>query len=223
MATDLPGPLSVLVAVGDDALADRLIEELQRQGLVAFVPPHHDGDIHIDVLLAEVPFPGWQAMQREGTSVIAFAEGASDAAVAALLATGADDVITRSDRPREVVARVRAVGRRRPATRSSDMPLGRIRVGDVELDTDSRRVTVRGREAHVTQTQFDLLAHLLLNAGRVVTRKSLLDNVWGPEATRDPNAIQQQVRRLRDAIELDPSNPSHLRTVPGVGYRFERE
>lgn len=96
-------------------------------------------------------------------------------------------------------------------------------VGDFTIDVDRREVSRAGEIVELTRLEFDLLTHLVINAGRVISRDDLLRAVWQSSAEwQDPATVTVHVRRLRQKLEADPSEPMHILTVYGVGYRFER-
>jgi DNA-binding response OmpR family regulator len=133
------------------------------------------------------------------------------------LEIGADDYVVKPFSPRELVARVRAVLRRtRAAARGDEV----VRAGDVEIDTAKMRVSVGGRHVDLTPTEFQLLATLAREPGRVFTRSQLLDAVHGVAIESYERAIDAHVKNIRRKIEPDPGSPRYVVTVHGVGYRF---
>ncbi len=133
------------------------------------------------------------------------------------LELGADDYVVKPFSPKELVARVRAVFRRSDARHT---PVESIRVADLEIDVARMRVTVEGRPVELTATEFQLLAALAREPGRVFTRGQLLDAVHGVAFESYERAIDAHVKNLRKKIEPTPGHPRYLLTVHGVGYRF---
>ena len=134
---------------------------------------------------------------------------------------GADDYVVKPFSPREVVSRVRAVLRRARSTDpTEEAPPEPIEVGDFCLDYATRRVTVRGKALSLTAREFDLLWFLARHPAQVFTREQLLDSVWGYDFHGDASTVTVHIRRLREKVEDDPSDPRYIATEWGVGYRF---
>jgi two-component system response regulator ResD len=132
---------------------------------------------------------------------------------------GADDYVAKPFSPREVVARVRAVLRRSLLPEDDDPPV--LVAGDLEIDLRRREARKGGAPVRLTRKEFDLLAHMAARPGITLTRTQLLDDVWDFAWDGDASTVTVHVRRLREKIEERPSDPAHLLTVWGVGYRFE--
>ncbi|HEY5663110.1 MAG TPA: response regulator transcription factor [Ilumatobacter sp.] len=141
------------------------------------------------------------------------------------LEVGADDYVAKPYRVRELVARIRALLRRAGAdvTAEAERPVGRVvRVGGVALDPDEHRVTVDGADVALPLKEFEVLHLLLANAGRVLTRETLIDRVWGSDYVGDTKTLDVHIKRLRAKVERDPASPERIVTIRGLGYRYER-
>jgi two-component system response regulator RegX3 len=134
------------------------------------------------------------------------------------LELGADDYITKPFSTRELLARMRAVLRRSSADPSGDG--GVLEAGGIRLDSDRFEVTVQGDLVHLPRKEFELLELLMENAGRVLTRETLIDRVWGSDYFGDTRTLDVHIKRLRAKCEDDPHNPEHLLTIRGLGYKF---
>ncbi|MBS0316812.1 MAG: response regulator transcription factor [Proteobacteria bacterium] len=137
------------------------------------------------------------------------------------LELGADDYLPKPFEPRELLARIRAVLRRRGEEAPSSAKL--IRFGSLEIDRDARTVTVAGRASELTSYQFDLLVALAERAGRVLTRDQIMEAVRGREIDAFDRSIDVHMGRIRAAIEDDVKNPKRILTVRGVGYVFAKQ
>lgn len=135
---------------------------------------------------------------------------------------GADDYIVKPFSPRELVLRVKAVLRRTNESEPDEAPPP-VEGGGVRVDPAGREVTVEGDRVSLTAKEFDLLHFLVRHPRQVFTRDQLLDRVWGYEFQGDPSTVTVHIRRLREKIEADPSDPHRIVTVWGVGYKFEAE
>jgi len=140
----------------------------------------------------------------------------------AALDLGADDYIAKPFAIGELMARVRAALRRASSLALPEAG-GAIRFGDVEVDLERRVVTVRDAEVHLTPNEYRLLQVLLKNAGKVMTQRQLLNEVWGPHQVEQAQYLRVYVAQLRRKLEKDPARPKYLLTEPGVGYRLMTE
>ncbi|MDE2417171.1 MAG: response regulator transcription factor [Burkholderiales bacterium] len=139
------------------------------------------------------------------------------------LEMGADDYLPKPFEPRELLARIRAVLRRRVETPAAATPGSQLRFGSLEIDRDARTVRVNGTACELTSYQFDLLAALAERAGRVLTRDQIMEAVRGRELEAFDRSIDVHMGRIRAAIEADAKDPKRILTVRGVGYVFARQ
>ncbi|MGH3310578.1 MAG: response regulator [Streptomyces sp.] len=152
--------------------------------------------------------------------VVLSARQTSDEKVEALDA-GADDYVTKPFGMDELLARLRAAVRRaEPVGMPGDTAT--VETDDFSIDLAAKTVTRRGRDVHLTPTEWHLLEVLLRNSGRLVGQKQLLQEVWGPSYGRETNYLRVYMAQLRRKLEADPSHPRHFLTVPGMGYRFHQ-
>jgi two-component system, OmpR family, response regulator RegX3 len=134
------------------------------------------------------------------------------------LELGADDYVTKPFSSRELLARIKAVLRR--TVHEPDASDGVLEGGGVRLDSDSFEVTVRGEPVHLPRKEFELLELLMENSGRVLTRETLIDRIWGSDYYGDTRTLDVHIKRLRAKFEEDPHTPKHLVTIRGLGYKF---
>ena len=182
-----------------------------------------------DLVLLDVMLPGLSGVDvcRElrrisRTPVIMVTAKDSEVDTVVGLEVGADDYVTKPYRMRELVARMRAVLRRAAA---GDLGVAEehevLEAGDIRLDLARHELTVRGQAVPLPRKEFEVLELLMENAGRVLTRESLLDRVWGADYVGDTKTLDVHIKRIRGKIEDDPGRPSRITTIRGVGYRFE--
>ena len=136
------------------------------------------------------------------------------------LEMGADDYITKPFSVREFRSRVKAALRRGKMAGTGLSGGEPIRAGDLEIDFERRSVTLAGNPVQLTYVEFEILAALAGSPGRVFTRETLLEHIWGDSTYRDPRTVDVHIRHLREKLEADPKKPEYLFTVRGVGYRF---
>ena len=227
---------TVLVVEDEESFVEALVVGLKREGFRVQVA--HDGVEALevfeatrpDLVLLDVMLPRMSGIDvcREirgrGSRVpiiMVTAKGAEIDTVVGL-EVGADDYVTKPYRLRELVARMRAVMRRTPSEAAATASAEAIEVGDVSLDPLRHEVRVRGEEITLPLKEFELLELLLDNAGRVLTRDTLIDRVWGPHYVGDTKTLDVHIKRLRTKVEDDPSRPTRITTIRGLGYRYER-
>jgi two-component system response regulator RegX3 len=222
----------VLVVEDEESFSDALSYMLRREGFeVAVAGTGPDALTQFDrsgadLVLLDLMLPGLSGTevcralrQRSTVPVIMLTARDSEIDKVVGLELGADDYVTKPFSSRELVARIRAVLRRRGEP--EDPAAAALEAGPVRMDVERHVVTVNGGTVPMPLKEFDLLELLLRNAGRVLTRGQLIDRVWGADYVGDTKTLDVHVKRLRARIEPDPSNPRHLVTVRGLGYKFE--
>lgn len=191
-----------------------------REALAAF---DRDG---ADLVLLDLMLPGLPGTEvcrelrtRSSVPIIMLTAKDSEVDIVVGLELGADDYVTKPYSTRELLARIRAVLRRRIDV--DDLDEAVLEVGGVRMDVDRHAVSVDGKEIAMPLKEFELLELLLRNAGRVLTRGQLIDRIWGADYFGDTKTLDVHIKRIRSKIEADPSQPVLLLTVRGLGYRFE--
>ena len=225
------GPTRVLVVDDEPMVREVLARYLSKEGFAVDVA--EDGERALerlaetepDLVLLDLMLPkvdGYevfrQLRERTRTPVIMLTARGEETDRIVGLELGADDYVTKPFSPREVVARVRAVLRR---TGSAPEEASVLEHGDLEIDVARREARLRGQPVKLTRKEFELLHHLASNPGVTFTRTRLLEDVWDFAWDGDSATVTVHIRRLREKIEDDPSDPKRLVTVWGVGYRFE--
>ena len=222
----------VLVVEDEESFSDVLSFMLRKEGFeVGVATTGTDAvsqfDQHgADLVLLDLMLPGMSGTEvcrnlRQRSNVPIIMVTAKDGEVDKVvgLELGADDYVTKPFSTRELVARIRAVLRRRGD--AEELLPAVVEAGPVRIDVDRHVVTVSGRAVTLPLKEFDLLELLVRNSGRVLTRGQLIDRVWGSDYVGDTKTLDVHVKRLRAKVEADPGRPVHLVTVRGLGYKFE--
>jgi two-component system response regulator RegX3 len=224
----------VLVVEDEESFSDALSYMLRREGfdaVVAGTGPEALAEFDrsgADIVLLDLMLPGLPGTEvcralrtRSNVPIIMLTakDGEIDKVVG--LELGADDYVTKPYSARELVARIRAVLRRRGDAAEAPPGDGVLEAGRVRMDVERHVVAVDGDPVPLPLKEFDLLEYLLRNAGRVLTRGQLIDRVWGADYVGDTKTLDVHVKRLRAKLEPDPANPSYLLTVRGLGYKLE--
>lgn len=181
---------------------------------------------HPDLVLLDLGLPDRDGLEvirgirlwSQMPIVVLSARGQEKDKIAAL-DLGADDYVAKPFAVGELLARIRAA-LRRAAPLAADGADAVIRFGTVQADFEKRVITVGGEEVHLTPNEYKLLQVLIKHAGRVVTQRQLLNEVWGPQHTEQSQYLRVYVAQLRRKLERDPARPRYLQTEPGVGYRL---
>jgi two-component system, OmpR family, response regulator RegX3 len=222
----------VLIVEDEPSLADSIRYALEHEGYSCTVIGDGAQAVEFvrawrpDIVLLDLMLPGkpgtevCQAIRAIGkVPIVMVTAKDAEADKVVGLELGADDYITKPFSMRELIARVRAVLRRGPEAGPREATV--IHCGPVELDTDRHEVRVRGSVVDLPPKEFSLLEVLMRRAGKLTTRATLIDEVWGQDYYGDTRTLDVHIKRLRAKVELDPTMPTHLRTVRGLGYRFE--
>jgi two-component system response regulator RegX3 len=225
---------TILLVEDEEAFIEALTVGLRREGFI--VETARDGaealdrfdEIRPDLVLLDVMLPTVSGIdvcrelrRRTDVPIIMVTAKAAEIDTVVGLEVGADDYVTKPYRLRELVARMRAVLRRRQAGGDAigdDHEV--IRLDGIELDTDSHEVRVNDQVVNLPLKEFELLALLMENAGRVLPRSTLIDRVWGSDYVGDTKTLDVHVKRIRSKIEDDPSSPTRIVTIRGLGYKY---
>ena len=227
--------VTVLIVEDEDSFVEALTVGLKREGF--HVQVARDGAEALDVfdavrpdlVLLDVMLPKVSGVdvcrelrRRSNVPIIMVTARGSEIDTVVGLEVGADDYVTKPYRLRELVARMRAVLRRRAHDIGGEPADGEaVAVGDVSLDPERHEVIIRGAAVSLPLKEFELLEVLLVNAGRVLPRDTLIDRVWGSDYVGDTKTLDVHVKRLRAKVEPDPSAPTRIVTIRGLGYKYE--
>ena len=223
---------TLLVVEDEESFVDALVVGLQREGFQVRVA--RDGAealdlfdiVQPDLVLLDVMLPRIsgidvcrQIRTKSSVPIIMVTAKSSEIDTVVGLEVGADDYVSKPYRLRELVARIRAALRRAPLGEEEDVDV--LEVGDVRLDPERHEVVIRGEDVALPLKEFELLELLLSNAGRVLTRDTLIGRVWGSDYVGDTKTLDVHVKRLRSKVEDDPSSPKRIVTIRGLGYKYE--
>jgi two-component system response regulator RegX3 len=179
-----------------------------------------------DLMLLDLMLPGLpgtevcrEVRQRSSLPIIMLTAKDSEVDIVVGLELGADDYVTKPYSSRELLARIKAVLRRRAEDPHASQSI--LEYHGIVLDSDRHQLVVRGNPVSLPLKEFELLELLMLNAGRVLTRGQIIDRVWGSDYFGDTKTLDVHIKRLRSKIEDSPSEPTMIVTVRGLGYRFE--
>jgi two-component system KDP operon response regulator KdpE len=179
-----------------------------------------------DLVLLDMNMPGMDGLEtcsmiraHSEIAIVMLTVRDDEADKVAALDAGADDYVTKPFSPSELLARIRAALRRTPWVHGP--AAGRLALGDVEIDFDTRQVTTHGKHVRLTPKEFDLLRYLVAHANKVLPHRELLQAVWGPDYGDQVDYLRVFVNQLRKKIEPKPSAPTFLLTEPWVGYRLQ--
>ncbi|BCJ27735.1 response regulator transcription factor [Actinocatenispora sera] len=222
----------VLVVEDEESFSDALSYMLRKEGFEVSVAATGTEALTsfertgADIVLLDLMLPEMsgsevcrQIRQRSNVPIIMVTARDAEIDKVVGLEIGADDYVTKPYSPRELVARIRAVLRRRSEPAEAESPT--LAAGPVRMDVDRHVVTVGGDGVSLPLKEFELLEMFLRNAGRVLTRGQLIDRIWGADYVGDTKTLDVHVKRLRGKIEPEPSSPRHIVTVRGLGYKFE--
>jgi two-component system response regulator RegX3 len=224
---------TILIVEDEESFVEALVVGLKREGFLVKVARDGVEALEVfdaarpDLVLLDVMLPKLSGVDvcreirsRSRVPIIMVTAKGSEIDTVVGLEVGADDYVTKPYRLRELVARMRAVLRRAPRAAEPES-VDVLEVGDVRLDPERHEVWVRGSEVSLPLKEFELLELLLDNAGRVLSRETLIDRVWGPHYVGDTKTLDVHIKRLRSKIEDEPAHPRRITTIRGLGYRYE--
>jgi two-component system response regulator RegX3 len=222
----------ILVVEDEQSLREPLEYLLRREGYEVFGVDNGQAavDFHFsqpaDLIVLDLMLPGMpgtevckEIRQRSQVPIIMLTAKDSEVDIVVGLELGADDYVTKPYSSRELLARIRAVLRRKVP--DADSGEASIEYHGIVLDPERHQVTKDGKPVALPLKEFELLELLMLNAGRVLTRGQIIDRVWGSDYFGDTKTLDVHIKRLRSKIEPEPSDPTIIVTVRGLGYRFE--
>ena len=225
---------TILVAEDEESFVEALTLGLKREGFLVEVA--RDGEealkkfetVKPDLLLLDVMLPRRSGLDvcreiraKSKVPIIMVTAKSTELDTVVGLEVGADDYVSKPYRMKELVARIRAVMRRTPTDQKIEDQADIIELSGIQLDLARHEVHVRGELVRLPLKEFELLELLMSNPARVLTRDTIIDRIWGAYYGGDTKTLDVHIKRLRSRIEQDPSNPTTITTVRGLGYRFE--
>ncbi len=225
---------TILVAEDEESFVEALTLGLKREGFLVEVA--RDGEealkkfelVKPDLLLLDVMLPRRSGLDvcreiraKSKVPIIMVTAKSTEIDTVVGLEVGADDYVSKPYRMKELVARIRAVLRRTPVDQKPVDQADIIELSGIQLDLARHEVHVRGDLVRLPLKEFELLELLMSNPARVLTRDTIIDRIWGAYYGGDTKTLDVHIKRLRSRIEKDPSNPTTITTVRGLGYRFE--
>ena len=222
----------ILVVEDEKSLSEPLAYLLRREGYEVSVVDNGLSAVEAvdhsppDLMLLDLMLPGLagtevcrEVRNRSSLPIIMLTAKDSEVDIVVGLELGADDYVTKPYSSRELLARIKAVLRRRST--DPDPADGILDYHGIVLDSDRHQLQVRGEPVSLPLKEFELLELLMVNAGRVLTRGQIIDRVWGSDYFGDTKTLDVHIKRLRSKIEVHPSEPTIIVAVRGLGYRFE--
>ena len=220
----------ILVVEDEDSFSDALSFLLGKEGFEVKVAADGVSALEIfaregaDLVLLDLMLPGLSGTEvcrqlrlKSAVPIIMLTAKDTEVDKVVGLELGADDYVTKPYSSRELIARIRAVLRRRQEPEQSS---GLLAEGPVRMDIERHVVSVNNVQVPLPLKEFELLEFLMRNAGRVLTRTQLIDRVWGSDYVGDTKTLDVHIKRLRSKIERDPAEPEYILTVRGLGYKF---
>jgi len=222
----------ILVVEDEKSLSEPLAYLLRREGYDVSVVDNGIAAVAAvdasppDLMLLDLMLPGLAGTEvcrevrvRSSLPIIMLTAKDSEVDIVVGLELGADDYVTKPYSSRELLARIKAVLRRR--SDDGEPPVSVLEYHGIVLDSDRHQLTVKGTPVSLPLKEFELLELLMLNAGRVLTRGQIIDRVWGSDYFGDTKTLDVHIKRLRSKIEDNPGEPTLIVTVRGLGYRFD--
>lgn len=226
--------ISVLVIEDEESFVEALVIGLKREGFMVTVARDGVEGLELferskpDLILLDLWLPKKSGIDvcreirsRSRVPIIMVTAKSSEIDTVVGLEVGADDYVTKPFRLRELLARMRAVLRRAGGTEEAGLAGETLEIDGLALDPERHEVHLDGVPVPLPLKEFELLELLMANAGRVLTRETLIDRIWGSNYVGDTKTLDVHIKRLRAKVESDPSKPARITTVRGLGYKFE--